>query len=269
MTLNITELHSDRGFFKATCGLYRKSLFATLPISVIGVLLFDTFLRLQYWLPILQKSILTPFGIMGALLCLPLIPTIWLIQTATIENQAVTTGTFLLMSYQRILALLGCLVSLLLIPAIAFGILLVTYLVIWQWMVMKGYQAELQWLFSPICFFVIKVLVGFILLATVNTKSLAPLLLFKDNLDPDPAMDKSETLIAHHNIKTYLFNLFGILILVFAYQLPQLILSFCPTLSVPHWAPVIASDLLVGILLPWTLSLWLMQLIRYDQQPSS
>lgn len=263
------SMHHEYEFFKAVCRLYNKSLFATLPFSILAVLLFDIFLRLQHWLPMFQKSSLLPLGMIGAILCLPIIPVIWLIQIAVRQKQPITYRTFFLLAYQRLLGLFGCLISMLLLPMVVLGLLLMGAMGVWYWVSTQANPHTWAWLFEPFGLYGFKIGVGFILMAVINAKLLAPLLIFTDNLDPESALIKSSALIKPQQFRAYLYHLYGFLILVFAYQLPTLILMFLPQLTVAYWVPMLISDLLVGLLLPWTLSLWLMECVLFSKLQKS
>lgn len=261
-----TKPMSDHMLFSTTCKLYYKSLKSTLPVSFIAVFIFVVLFHLNALFPKLQNIAMRGPGGLGigelamisAILLLPWLGVIWLIQIQYVAKKPISYPHLFSVAYQRLLALLGCLISLCLLPAIVLGVLIVSHILFLAW----AKTGSPQWfalLNNPLHLLMQKIALGLLLLAILSNKLFAPLLVFSDELNAESAIELSPVLVKHHAIKTYFYHLYGIAIIVLAYALPQIIQYFAPQLK---WPPIITlgiSIVLVALLLPWTLSFWLVR----------
>lgn len=257
--LNLKHPLSDRELLSMTCKLYTKSLGVTLPVSIVGVFLFYLAFHVATLFPDLAHTMLGEGAMVAAFLLLAWIGVLWLILIERMNNRSVRYGALFLQAYQRLLSLLGALISMCFIPAIIIGLFLVAYLLLLNW-AHAANLALMNTLSDPWILTLIKMGIGLLLLAVMSSKLFAPLLVFSDQSDAESALDASAALVKHHRMRTYMFQLYGLLILILAYQLPEVIKAVYPDLyPVPGYLAIALRIGLVGLLLPWTLSFWLIQ----------
>lgn len=221
------------------CRLYGQSFFRLLPFSFIFVIL----LRLMH-MPLLQNG-----TILLGVLTLPVFISWIMVLNGTHQGKPCSLIQIISTILDKFVSLMGVFFSMLLIPAI----ILCGAIIVGLFLESKKIDA------TAILFF--RIFIGLTLFTTLISKSMAPLLIFTESLDPNSALEKSETLVDPYFIKTFLYELCAIaffgLLLSSSSWLPWLI----PALStLPSIALNLGSEVLTALLAPWSIALWLAQL---------
>lgn len=151
------------------------------------------------------------------------------------------------LGFARLLSLLGCLLSMILLPLIVLGLGMVIYLI------MGFYNAPFWSLFLFLK------IIPLLVFAVILPKIFAPFLVYTHNQGASESIEVSTTLVKGFYRRTFIFTLFAILLIEFLYKLVYL----------PYWPGIeglsdaikqgiaYALILLIG---PWSLACMIMQL---------
>lgn len=229
------------------CRLYGQSFYALLPFSLIFVIL----LHLMH-MPFLHNEVV----FLGVLTLPVFIGWLLMLDNAR-QGKSYSVIEIIDLILSKFLSLIAVFFSMLLIPSIILcvGIMIALFLE------MKNVD--------PTGILLFRIFIGLCIVITMVPKSMAPLLIFTDFLDPNAALEKSEELVKAHFINTLFYELYAIaffgLLLTASSWLPWLI----PGLPLSPLALSLGCEGLTALLGPWSIALWLGQLSFLQTTSSS
>lgn len=230
------------------CHLYGQSFTALLPFSLV----FAILLGLMH-LPLFQN-----WGIFLGVLTLPVFIGWIMVLHAAQQGKPYSLLQIVDAILDKFISLMGVFFSMLLIPSIILcgGIIV-------------GLLLESKKV-DPTAILFFRIFIGLSLFTALISKSMAPLLIFTESLDPNSALEKSETLVHPHFVKTFFYMLYAIvffgLLLTLAHWLPWLIPSLK---TLPSIILNLCSAALAAVVGPWSIALWLAQLSDLQASSSS
>jgi len=239
---------------KTASHLYRISLLPVLPIAglvgLMGVFMRfgGHFLQGKYAANHQQISVVL-------LIILPaLLGLIFKIMDNIAKGHSFAYGQLFIFGCERFLSLIGCLLSMLLLPAITLGACIGIYFVL------KINHFSSLFLLSWMGISVL------ILFAAFVKNIFAPLLVFTDQLDANSALDKSNMLTKGVFFSVYIISFLAILTLFLLAYLPSLVFHFFPhaVLNIPDILLSIFSTLFLIFFGPWAFAILLVT--QYDMQ---
>jgi len=232
-----------------TCHLYARSFFSTLPLTILLILSYH-FIRFG--------ALYLPPSWQGAHLQIAMFVLIFMFPlSGALFNAIYEIGMQGRFSYralvitacQRFLSLIGCLISMLLLPAIVLGICLAIHLFIQK--TFPDIPLLIAWQ-------------GFTFLIVFTTfipKLFAPLYILIDRQDIESALNTSTQSVRPHFIRTFCLTLYGIALLYCIARLPILAAFFPNEEGSMKIMLLLESVSQIGLILvvPWFFSLLIMQ----------
>jgi hypothetical protein len=232
-----------------TCHLYAKSFFSTLPLNMLLILGYHFIQYGNFYLPPHLQSSHGQIAMFVLILMLPLSAAhVYAIYQIGRQGKF-SYRTVAITTCQRFLSLIGCFVSMLLLPAIVLGVCLATHLFI-----EKTFT-------EPSLLMTWKGFTFLIVFATFIPKLFAPLLVFIDKQDIELALNTSTQWIKDHFIRTFCLTLYGIVLLYGIARLSILASLFPLAEKGSHYVILLESLSYIGLILvlPWFFALLIMQ----------
>ena len=252
--LPLSEPLNGKTLITKACHLYKISLLRVLPIILVIVLMIS-FMRLGvYFLSPEYHKMFYKSSFVLILFILPLCGMMFVVMNDIAQGKKIALTDHFANLLDRFLSLMGSMISVLLLPAVMFGIGVVGYLF-----------AGMHHL-SPMLLLGWKVFIEVVIWALIIPKLFSPILVFTDHLDANTSVDASAKLVKGHYWRTFVYSGYGVLLLILIAGIPMLMNLYAH--SIYQMAPMLAWEALVCALLvtlaPWTFALLLVQ--QYDLQ---
>ncbi|OJV89034.1 MAG: hypothetical protein BGO43_01350 [Gammaproteobacteria bacterium 39-13] len=212
-----------------------------LPFSILSLVIYD-FICFGKMLFPKHVPLFQQLSMFAVLLLLPAAAMLFPALDKIAKQQSFSVSDIFLLGASRFLSFMGSILSMVLLPLIILGICIGVYLFLSQKHVTYPY------LFGWVMFSY------FLILATMITKILAPILVLVDEQDANSSVDESDRLVKGYYFQTFTYVLYAILLLILLARVPQIIYGFFPALtkSIPSiWLEGLAQILLI-IVGPWS-----------------
>lgn len=252
-TFPFSQAVDDKTFIKTVCHLYRISLIKVMPVGLLLLLIYD-FMRFgDVLFPKQYAHLHIQVAAFATLILLPLFGTLICIQDAVGKENPIDYKKLFFYTATRFLSLMGCLFSMLVFPGIVFLICIGGYFLL----AMKGFPITLILAWSALS--------GFLVFGAFVTKIVAPILVFVDEQNANDAVENSEQVVKGYYIRTFIFSLYAILLLVFLSKFSYMATGYFHSLKeVSPWVLEGIAQVLLLIIGPWSFALLLAQ--KYDLQ---
>lgn len=253
VTFPLKQPLDSKSFISSVCHLYKKSVIKLLPFSILCVAMLG-FMRFGNLLLPKHAPLFQQLSMFVLILLFPAIGMIFSCLDKIAKQQSFSYGSILLAVAKRFISFMGCLFSMTLLPLIVLALCIGGYLFLSHKLV-------------PYFFLFLWVVISyFLLVATLITKIIAPILVLTDNQDANDAVDTSERLIKGSYFQAFIYTLYAILLLVFLIKLPMIIHFFLPSLT-NSLSPLLLegfAQVLLILIGPWSFALLLAY--KYDLQ---
>lgn len=250
----IKQAEPNDQLIKTACRLYRQSLLAVLPLSLLAVVIYYAICFGDQYLPQQWMAYYKQLAMFASLVLLPLLAMMVSIMDHTGKGLSFSYGSIIGFTLQRFLSLLGALLSLLLLPLIILACGIALYLFL-------GIQKT-----PEIVLFIVRIFILLAIFATLMTKIFAPILVITHEQDANNAIEYSSKLVKGSYWRTLIFTLYAILWIAFLVALPRLSYYYFPAYvqKFPFWQLQAAGLFLLALLGPWSLSFMIAQ--QYNLQ---
>ncbi len=232
----------------AACRLYKISLLRLLPLLVLVVFIYHLFRFGDHYLPKAYVNLYHQVSWYVLILWIPMVFSIFSKLDKISRDQSFSGWELCILTAQRFITLMVCLVSILLFPAIILAIGIIVNLVLGKY-------------HAPFLVFMIWNSVLCLLLFAISVNKLfAPILVVTHQQDANNAIDKSTLLVKGFYWRTFGYSLYAILLLVFLCFLPTLFNALLPIKQLPFYITEGIGELLLLLIGPWSFALMLTQL---------
>lgn len=259
MSSNLHESHTGPQLLKASIEYLFASLAATIPITILFLLILTT---INYGTDIFTllaekfelgkgkeiagyKEQFDVFVMVLAIVLLPLMGMYFTEIHHRIESQAIHFFQILGYVCSRFLSLIGTFISISLLP------MFILLLSIGAYFLLLFIKIPVQiFFFAPWVLFAL-------LLLSIIPKLFSVVLVFTEKLDANSAIEKSITMVKGYYWRTVLYALFAISILLFIGNFEAMgVFYFTALKSIPTWWFDVAMGIALFFALPWSCSLW-------------
>lgn len=241
--LPILKPLESASLIRLTCQLYKRALLPALPVSLLWVINLYFILDAKHFLPPAWQAFHLKAAMVAVIFMVPLTA----ILIATINNTGkehrIAFSTLILDILPQFLSLVGALLSILLLPAILLGIGVVGNLLLLK------YQVTSLWVLAW------RTVTLLIIYGSLVKKFFAITLVVIDKQDANSAVDKSDELVKGFYWRTFWHMLYGLLILILATKIPDLLHYYFSALKIPSLVIKGITGGMLTLLLPWSLSL--------------
>ncbi len=259
----LQEAQNNNALIRHTCHLYRLSLIRVLPLSLLMIAIYHLLLFGKNYIPALYQARFHQLMMFIVLLALPLFSMIVLLILQIGEQKSPSYLSAIKTSLNKFLSLVGCLISMILLPLIVLTVGIICYFLIGHF-------------FSPlpiIVFAILEAIIGLGIFLALIPKIIAPILLFSEDKDANSAVEAAEQSTKMAFGRTILWMFYGFALLGFIAISPGIFgLLFKKTALNPMILEWVAEGVLV-IILPWVMALWVMQAkdlyFRWEQKKKS
>ena len=259
----LQEAQSNNTLIRHTCRLYRLSLLKVLPVSILMIAIYHLCLFGKNYIPTDTQAKFHQLMMFIALFSLPLFSTIVILMLEIGEQKASSYRNAIHTSLLKFLSLVGCLISMILLPIIVLTIGIICFLLIGRFV--PGVPV--------IVYAILEILIGFAVFLAMVPKIIAPILIFSENKDANAAVDAAEQSIKMAFARTLLWTFYGLGLLGFITILPRIFQHFFNKSSLNSMIPEAIAEVLLILILPWVIALMVMQAkdlyFRWEQKKKS